>query len=281
MSQWTVTEPGVVDGMPDEVYQRDPVPGGSLSASGAKTLLRAPALFAYQREHGRPNRREYDIGHAAHHRLLGVGPDLVVIEADNYLTKAAKQAKADAYAAGRVPVLPKELVAVDAMVAALKAHPFAALLFDPARGGKPEQSFFWGGDYVWLRARLDWLPDPDAPGRLIIPDFKTAECAAPAAVRRMAGNYSWHIQDAFYRAAVDNVLGIQPEFVFVVQEKTPPYLVTVAELDDDALAAGHAAMRRAIDTYRSCRDTDNWPGYADDVVEISLPPWQLRTEEDW
>ena len=47
----TVTEPGVY-AMPFDVYLADPVPGGSLSTSGAKTLLNAcPAIFAYERKH--------------------------------------------------------------------------------------------------------------------------------------------------------------------------------------------------------------------------------------
>ena len=43
-----VDEPGVYDGLDEAAYHADPVPGGSLSASGAKLLLppSCPALYA-------------------------------------------------------------------------------------------------------------------------------------------------------------------------------------------------------------------------------------------
>jgi hypothetical protein len=47
-----ITEPGVYD-IAEDHYHADPVPGGSLSNSGAKKLLppSCPAKFAYEREH--------------------------------------------------------------------------------------------------------------------------------------------------------------------------------------------------------------------------------------
>src|SRR6266545_7773779 len=114
MTAWTevtieVTEPGIFD-MPFDVYLADPVPGGSLSTSGAKTLLnKCPAIFAYEREHGRPDKAVFDFGHAAHSEILGDGMRIAVIP-DELLgsngatsTKAAKQFIADARADGAVP----------------------------------------------------------------------------------------------------------------------------------------------------------------------------------
>lgn len=274
-----ITEPGVYD-LPEPVYHRDPVPGGSLSQSGAKTLLRAPALFAWERKHGRPPKREYEIGHAAHREVLGVGPELVLIDRERWDTKAVKEEVAAVRAAGKVPVKRAELEQVRAMAAALRSHPTASRLFDPDHGGKPEQSFFWRGHDMWLRARLDWLPAAGA-GRLIVPDYKTCDCSSPAAIRKATASYGYHIQDAWYRSAVDNVLGEQPAFVFVFQEKTPPYLVTVAQLDDDAVEAGHRAMSRAIEIHKECTESGIWPGYVGDaeIPEINLPPWVNRYEE--
>lgn len=284
MSTWTVTEPCVVDGMPDDVYRADPVPSGSLSASGAKVLLRAPALFRHQREHGRPNQRHYDVGHGAHKLVLGAGPELVRIDAEEWRSKAVKEEVAAAYDVGKVPLRPSDYEAVHEMAAALRRHPIAGKLFDPDRGGKPEQSMFWGGGDVWLRARLDWLPDPNGAGRMIVPDYKTADNADPRAFGRVAASYSYHLQDAWYTAAVDNLLGRQAAFLFVIQEKAPPYLVTVVELDAEAKRAGHREMRRAIEMYRDCAAADVWPGYtaADEIRLVSLPAYATRdTEEPW
>lgn len=275
-----ITEPGVYS-LPDEVYHADPVPGGSLSASGAKTLLRAPALFQWEREHGRPPKREYDLGHAAHKLVLGVGAELAIVDAPDWRTKAARQQRDEAREVGRVPILAHEHEQVQAMAAALRRHPVASKLLDPGRGGQPEQSLFWrGAENVWLRARLDWLPNMDGPHRPIIADYKTCDSASLPSIRRAVANYGYYIQDAWYRSAVENVLGARPAFCFIFQERTPPYLVTVVQLSEEAQAAGRRAMSRAIEMYRDCTESGIWPGYVGDyeIPEINLPPW-IENEE--
>ncbi|MGH3680595.1 MAG: PD-(D/E)XK nuclease-like domain-containing protein [Natronosporangium sp.] len=288
-----ITSPGVYD-LPAEVYHRDPVPGGSLSQSGAKLLLppSCPALYAYEQEHGRPGRRlsRHDaaplrIGGAAHRLVLGAGAEIERVEADSWRTKAAQATGDAAEAAGRIPLLTAEHDQVLAMAAAVEQHPIAGPLFRPG-SGRPEQSLFWRDQAhpdVWRRARPDWLPHPGS-GRMILPEYKTAKSAARDAVERAIWDHGYHIQDAWY---CDAVLALQlageVAFVLVVQEKTPPYLVHVVEPDAPAVRVGRLQARMAIDVYRQCRRTGRWPGYAEDVTLVSLPPWAQRqfTEETW
>ena len=72
-----ITEPGVYD-IPEGAYHADPVPGGSLSRSGAKLLLQSPAKFDWRRTHGVKPKRAWDIGTAAHTEVLGTGAEMVV-----------------------------------------------------------------------------------------------------------------------------------------------------------------------------------------------------------
>ena len=118
-----VTEPGVYT-MDEADYHADPVPGGSLSCSGAKKLLASPARFAYDREHPPAPTRAMEMGSAvhAHELVLGTGAQIVVIDADNYRTKAAQEAAAAAREAGAVPLLTAEHDQVQAMAAALRDH---------------------------------------------------------------------------------------------------------------------------------------------------------------
>jgi hypothetical protein len=281
-----IDRPGVYDGIPDDAYHADPVPGGSLSASGAKKLLApsCPALFRYDADHGAKHKREFNFGHAAHKKVLGVGAEIVPIDAANYKTKAAQEARDAAYAAGKVPLLPAEVAVVDAMAAALIAHPWASLLFNP-EAGKPEQSIFWFDEEfgIWRRARLDWLPNPTSNGRLICIDYKSAVSAEPGAFSRTVANFGYHMQDAFYLDAVQAV-GLGDEdtaFLFVVQEKTPPYLVTVVELDARAIQVGRERNRRALEIFRDCQQSGIWPGYSNEIELISLPNWALRQHEEY
>lgn len=275
----TITEPGVYDDIPDDAYHADPVPGGSLSASGAKKLLppSCPAIFRHEREHGRPDKRVFDFGHAAHKKVLGVGAEIVAVKADDWRTKAARDTAEEIRARGAVPLLAREVVEVDAMAAALRRHPIASKLLHP-ESGVPESSLFWTDDVtgVSLRARLDWRPH-GTTGRLIIPDYKSAASANPEAFRKAAADYGYYIQDAWYTAGARALeLADDIAFVFIVQAKTPPYLVTVVELDPAARRAGEQRMRHAIEIYRDCVETDRWPGYSDDVELVSLPPWFER-----
>jgi hypothetical protein len=290
MSPVEITEPGVYD-LPDEVYHGDPVPGGSLSASGAKLLLppSCPAKFQHEREHGRQPRKVWDIGHAAHRMVLGAGPELVPVvdedgkNPDEWRTKRCRDLVAEIRQRGAVPLKRAELDQVTQMAEQLRRHEVARALFDPSTGDA-EQSLFWRdlADGVWLRARVDFLRHK-APGRLVIPDYKTVECADPGVFGRDAARYGYHIQEAWYTAAARELLGVDAAFVFVLQEKTPPYVVSVVELDPEAKRAGARLMRRAIEIYRDCAESGVWPGYTtpDEIRQISLPAYATRDTEEW
>lgn len=281
----TVTEPGLYD-LPADVYHRDPVPaelGGSLSFSGAKLLLApsCPAKFAYYRENGRPGKRAYDFGHAAHKEVLGIGPEIVVVEADEWRTKAAKDERAAAYAAGKVPLLRDEWATVRAMAQSLREHPWASKLLTD---GRPEQAAFWqdaasGG--VWRRCMYDWLRNP-GKDRMLVTDYKTtAEGGAhPTVFGQSAAKFGYHQQASYYLDGIEALsLADDAVFLFVVQEKVPPYLVSVAELDTNALRIGRERNHRALEIYAECQSSGVWPAYANDVALVSLPRW-AETQHD-
>lgn len=264
-----IDQPGVYE-MADAEYHADPVPAGSLSVSGAKKLLppSCPAKYAYERANPPTPTAVFDLGHAAHRFVLGVGAPLVVVDATDWRTKAAQQARIEAHAGGAVPLLTEQYKRVQAMAAAIEQHPLASALL--RRGeGQAEQSLFWldGDSGVWRRARIDWL------GRYVV-DYKSCDSAEKSHVRRAAYNYGYHMQAPWYLDGV-NALGLleDPAFLFVFQEKAPPYLVNIIELDDEALDAGRALNAKALRIYADCTVTDTWPGYASDVELISLPPW--------
>jgi hypothetical protein len=276
-----VTEPGVYD-LTAETYHADPVPerlGRSLSASGAKKLLppSCPAIFEWERRNGRPPKDAFDFGHAAHQMVLGVGAEIATIDAKDWRTKAAAEAKDAAHAEGKIPLLAKDFQVVAAMAGAIRSHPIASVLLDPANG-KPEQSLFRQDESgVMLRSMLDWLPN-STTGRMIVPDYKTSTSASPEVFAKSVANYRYHMQDAWYRDMVTG-LGLADDvaFVFIVQEKTPPYLVTVVELDTEAVRIGRELNRQAIDLYAECQSSGIWPGYTEDVELISLPAWATYT----
>lgn len=271
-----VIEPGQYD-ITAEEYHADPVPGGSLSSTGARKLLATcPAKYRWEQDHSSAPTRAMEMGTAAHLAILGIGPDLVRIDAENYRGKKAQTKRDEARADGAVPLLAGEFDRVLAMADALQRHPRAGELFAP---GEAEQTFIWQDDEtgVWCRCRVDWLSDPDAD-ELRIVDYKTTTSAKPADLEQAIYRYAYHQQDPFYRDGIRAVLGREPEFTFVFQEKEPPYLVTVVELPMDAYQLGVARNRRARLIFAECQRTGIWPDYGHDTHFISLPPWAAERD---
>ncbi len=283
VSPLTITTPGIYD-IDDATYHNDPVPGGSLSNTEARRILKAPAIYKWFK--GRQEHKpEFEFGHAAHLAILGVGAQVVVLDFDDWRTKDARTARDEARAAGRSPVLAKEWATVEAMVTALRAHPIANTLLT-SQGGRSEQSMFWQdtdpftGRTVWLRGRLDRLPAVPVSGRMIVADYKTAASAEAGAFARSAANFGYHCQGSWYLDGVRSILGVDdPAFVFVVQERDAPYLVNVIELDETALTIGRDRNRAAIARWIECTDNNHWPGYSDDVELVSLPRWAELAHE--
>ncbi|MFJ9754937.1 PD-(D/E)XK nuclease-like domain-containing protein [Streptomyces sp. NPDC101149] len=265
-----ITEPGIHD-MTNEEYHSHKY---ALSSSGARALIDScPAIFRYEQDHEQPAKKVWDIGNAAHKLVLGNGPKLRKIDHETWNTNVAKAAVLKAREAGEIPLKPAEYQMVHDMADALRRHPVASLLFDPERG-TPERSLFWRDDKtgVMRRARLDWLPNPRT-GRLIIPDYKTCRSAKPEKLEKAIEEFGYHQQDDTYRSGC-HALGIadaDAAFVFVCQEKTAPYVITVIEVNAAARRIGAARNRRALETFARCTETGYWPGYSDDVVPVALP----------
>jgi hypothetical protein len=264
---------GVVDDLPDDQYHAQ----GALSSSGARTLLKpgGPAIYAWRRAHPEPHKSAYDLGHAAHLQVLGAGPKVVVVDAADWRTKAAKEQREAAYAEGAVPLLREQYWGVREMASALASHPLAGPLLNPDHG-VAEQSLFWTDPATGVpcRARIDWRTQL-ADGRTVVVDYKTTHSAAPDALARAVAEYGYHTQGAFYLDGA-RTLGLADDdavFLLIAQEKTPPYLASVRQLDAAAMRIGHADARRAREMWRDCTAAGTWPGYPVEVEFLSLPPW--------
>lgn len=267
-----ITEPGVYDLTNDE-YHADPVKGGSLSASGARKLLppHCPALFDYERRNPPLPTDEFSFGHAAHKLVLGAGAEIVVVDAKDWKTNAAKEAKAKALADNKIPLLPADFDRAKVMAEAVRRHPLAAALLRQG-SGLPERALVWQDKEtgIWCRALLDWLP---TTGRIAV-DLKTCASASPDKIARAVWDYGYFIQAFWYLDGL-RALGLaeHPAMAFVFVEKARPHLVNVVQLNHLALEAGAHYARQARLIFAECQAKNEWPGYSDDIELIELPPW--------
>lgn len=264
-------EPGLYD-IDAELYHQDPVPGGSLSSTGARKLASlCPAKFKYWSEHPEPPKKEFDLGTAAHTLLLGNGPELVVVDAEKWTTNAAKAEVAAIRAEGKTPLKPSELRQVKAMVAVVRADPEASALLEPD-SGVAERSAFWEDDGIWRRARFDFLRHD---GQIV--DYKTARSCRREDLEKAFNEHGYMQQQEWYIDAGVALDAADPEkpFQFVLQEKEPPYLVVVTTCDPMARAIGRHLNQVALNAYAICRESGEWPGYLPNPM-IALPSWVER-----
>lgn len=273
--------PGFYDDIAEADYHRDST---SLSHSGAKAILKAPALFRHEQLHP-VVKREYDFGSAAHREVLGVGDPIVIVnrtdtksgevsEADDYKTPSSRAHADEIRAANGIPLLRKEYDVVQAMADVLSSHRLAMELLSD---GRPEVSAYAPDEETGImrRCRFDWL------GSTILDDYKSADSSDPNAFRRKVVDFGYHCQAAWYLDLARDLGHPAEAFAFIVQMKKPPYLVSVIELVPAAIDRGRDLNRRALQMYRDCVEADSWPGYIPDTefASIDLPAWAYTDHE--
>lgn len=274
-------------------YHSDPCPEPSLSSGIARILLSQSPRHAWH-AHPRLNpdyeaddSTDFDIGQAAHQMMLRDSSKVIrVIDADDWRTKAAKEARAEAIAAGMLPLLREQAMRTAAMVRAVDHQLIGHEAEGAFTNGKPEQTLIWqdeGG--IWCRARLDWLPG-ERRSPLLLYDFKTSYSANPDVWTRTLYNDDGDVQAAFYARGLEAVLGITDvRFRFVVVETAPPHCMSVIELEPSAVALARDRMGYAMRTWRECLRANKWPGYPTRVCHVETPQfvsyrWAERIERE-
>ena len=283
-----ITQPGIYQ-IPHDEYHRDPCPTPSLSSSLAKVLLKqSPAHAALMHPKLSPQyvndeSSRFDIGTMAHALLLeNDNSRLVTIEADDWRTKAAKEARDEARANGKLPILVKQAASLLKMTGAartfIKTSEIADFTFTA------EQTLAWQEGPVWCRARPDWLSD----GHDLILDYKTTDDASPDAAIRQVARMDYAMQAAFYTRG-SQALGFATTFVFLFQEIEPPYACSLIALSNAYLEIARAKVDKAIRTWRYCVGQNHWPAYTDRILYAEPPAWalaeyeaqQVNASEEW
>src|ERR1700731_2354959 len=261
----------IVPDMPETPYHAEK----ALSASGAFTLAAAcPALYWHTSPFNpdavaSENGKEMDIGTALH--LAVLEPDrladrTLLVDAKDWRTKAAQEARDQAYEAGVTPLLPKDRELVDGLSAALRANEYVAALLE---GASTEVSYFWTDEGIPRKARADIVTHDGGA----IADLKASASAAPEFFQRQAFSAGPFLRSPWYRSGWEIVSGQKADYWYVVISRKPPHLVTIARLDERAIAWGEMMIRRATELFKRCRDDGSWPPYCIEPATLSLPGW--------
>lgn len=261
----------IAEGFDEQEYHRSP----GLSQSGIKLLLDSPARYAYAVKHPTFS-KTFDVGHAAHAKVLGTGAEVAVIPEDICAsngatsTKAAKEFIAEARKAGLIPLKADVVTEIDAMAEALLEHGTARAIMESE--GKAELSMKWETGGTVCRGRVDWATS-FSDGTPVLVDYKTCLSAAPRKWQRSVVDYGYDSQAAWYMDGWGAITGERPWFGFIIQEKGAPYLVAVRDLDSAFIMRGQERNQRGLEIYRECKASGLWPGYTEEIETTYLPAW--------
>ena len=267
---------GLILDMPERDYHAHP----ALSYSTGKALLRSPAHYLHALAN-REESTEFDVGHAIHGLVLGVGLDVVEIPFDSYRSKAAREARDAAYAAGKVPVKSADLQPIEDAAEAVLAHPTARAWLE--RPGPVEVPLFATDPDtgVDIRGKLDKLAELD-PMRVPV-DLKTVADARPGKVFAAIRDWDYDLQAAMYRHLIRLALNAQAgPGVLIAVEKDPPYGVAVYQLaHEDFIEAGDLKLRTVLGRARALHDNpDAWQGYPLGTHILTPPAYYLADLEE-
>ena len=269
----------------EEAYHADPCPTPSLSSHAAMNVIGKSLMHAWRSHPRSPMSEPYTLGTAADrgsaaHALLFGGKAITPIVADDYRSGAAREARDQARAQGRIPMLQKDVEGLSLMIGPAQER-FAAL-----HGGAYlcEQSAIWRSGSTeagWRRARMDTL----SPSRTLIVDYKTTEGAVDAlSCERRIADMGLQIQAAAYVEAVET---LHPElmgrvrFVFQWQEQKAPYALSPPiEMSEAFMSLGRAQWQAACRLWDLALKHGSFPGYSPHPHLACPPPWELSRWEE-
>lgn len=245
----------------------------AISKSGLDLIRKAPALFKWRRENPQEPTPAMRLGTLTHSAVLE--PDSFansVVARPEGIDRRTSAGKAEwnafeIEANGREIIAAEEMAKLEAIRDAVRAHPAAA----KALAGSPtiEQSIFWEIDDVACRCRPDCVTE-----RGVIVDLKTTRDASPDGFAKSIAGYRYHVQAAYYSDGYEAAFGEAPRgFVFIAVETESPYLVAVYVASEAMVIRGRADYLADLETFRRCRDADEWPGYSAAPLTIDLPKW--------
>tara|TARA_B100000900_G_scaffold163336_1_gene138654 strand:- start:4347 stop:5189 length:843 start_codon:yes stop_codon:yes gene_type:complete len=236
----------------------------------------------YDMLHGPPRESTaaFDLGTALHASALpGESVDEVAVRMPEGMKKTTKEGKAFvAENKGKIILNGSDSYLLDQMMLSLTEHPFTRSLVLGDLRGKAEQSFFCTDSETGLelKARPDFILNDYS----LILDLKTTVDASPKGFQRSVANYRYYVQASHYLDVVEGATGTRPKaFLFVAVEKSRPFGAAVYMADQAMIDLGKQHAREDLDNIAKWMAEDSYPGYSEQVEEITLPRWMLPKED--
>ena len=241
----------------------------SVSCSGLKHLLRSPAHYqAYLQQ---PFDDKPNIGTSLHCAVL----EPEVFEKTYTFYKGDRRGKAfaefEANNPGKVVLNEKEWISVNGMAKAVMGYdefPLWQALMQSQR----EFSVFWTDEETGVQCRVRF--DSLFP-QFAMFDLKTTTDARPEYFIKQAVRLDYDLQAAMYTEAARRFTGKLLPFNFVVIEDSVPHGMWLMPAGQSMIDNGWRKFRKALETYKRCKETGQWPCYTNTLTTLELPRYAL------
>ena len=150
--------------------------------------------------------------------------------------------------------------------------------------GETEQAFFWTDPETKEKCKIKVDRLVKYNRRWYVVDYKTCQCAETFRFNSEMWKLGYYMQAGMYCEGVRIAKKMKkrmPGFLFVAQEKKPPYSVNVIEVSEEVMNAGDAKFHQLLEKYHNCKVLDQWPGFVGDVPnDAFVPNWMQAAMED-
>lgn len=260
-------KPGIYD-LSIEDYHRGP----GISRSGLMEFKRSPYHYWYR--YLNPDYKPKSstpaqvIGNALHTFILEPNQfekRYFVIPEFNKITKEGKERwqKIKSELGKKETLSAHQYQTLQHMAASLKKNKLAMQLIEKA---EIEQSLYWIDPDTGILCKCR----PDILRNNLVCDLKTTQDGSPRSFQYAAFDYGYYIQAAMVREALKQLKQtVVNDFLFIVIEKSAPYVISIYQLDQAFLDKGYQEFKALLTRYQHCLETNDWPAYS--IQEISLP----------
>lgn len=262
-----------------------------ISSSDLKKMMKSMAHYHYYKEHPEDSDSQALLfGRFYHHFILENDTWKDYYAVAPYCDKRTKAGK-EAWEQfckdneGKDIVTQQDYETVVAMREAFMNTPYAPLLIK----GEHEKSFFFEYEKFGVKGKI--RPDSigEIKGQYICCDLKSTKNAETDAFMRDSYRMGYDCQAYWYCEGLKAHYGKDFKFIFLAQEKQPPYALNVLEADEYFMQSGKELTDMLLEKYIKCLETDVWDGYVtkeSGINVLSAPSWlkqslELETEGDF
>lgn len=250
----------------DEEYFSDP---GyfAMQASSIKNLLRSPAHY----KAGLVDDRQtpaLEFGGASHSIILE--PELNnVLPGPDARRNSNEWKSFVAENEDKIVIKPDDYSRIQKMRDELFKNKTAKMLLQE---GRPEIAGFVEFPKFWGKCKVDYLLEDIN----VLVDYKTTTDARLTKFSNKVIDYGYDISAAWYLDLARMITGESFEYVFIAQEKEPPFAVQIFSTPHQIIMLGAKKIAKALEIYEKCLETDEWPAYSDELQPLVVPAWALN-----